>query len=1457
MKLLKWKIGAGVLAVVVAASAAAYVLGNSNESVIDSAVKILDSIVPTSFGGDVYEEPEFVDSDSRTNNAFNVVDFGQQGKNGWFYRYGDADRPDRSRQIENFDGQIYYQPGFSGLEMKNNFIHTAEKTAAILEWRAAESGNINLKMAYLKNVNADKNPSYPDGVTIYVYKGQELLKAEKVDALEDTENVFTLDLNDIRVEELESLYFVVAPNSNNAYDGGSLYVAISDKEFSGMPITVDSNRENNNASSIDDFGGQGSNGWTYLVGNMSDGFKTAAIMTEEGYQNYTSPNYVISKNFIHPSINDDAALGWSPAKDGPVEIRMKYTKFEQNDGNPDYPDGVTVSVYKNDKKLYAEKVSVLAKGKAKVSFRKENLQVTKSDKLYFVVSANKNASYDGGCFDIAILDREGAVDENSIVVDEPETRQNVANVMTDFGKQGENGWFFQEGYGNLPFTAYNINTFNEAEDRYEDPSYLEIKRDYVNTGTQGRSAVIKWRVAQNGTVRIDASYTKLKNEDKNPSWPDGTCVSIYHNETLLTQENFAADTAKEVTKRLDVASVNVARDDYITMVINGKDNNAYDGGNYEFKIMTTSGLVGMTEKDVNPSYDRKINNNADCIDDFGKQGNNNFYFQYGYNNDPFFAVNVERYDEDERRYITKDGLEIKNDYIIPGKNGKNANVKWVASEDTSVDIYCTYSKLLNEDKNPSWPDGVYVFLMKNDQILSSEEFAPLTDEVVTSDLSQYNVELKAGDTITLVVDGKDNTAYDGGNYSLAIEDRKRHSIKLKNNAEENEANLKADFGPQGSNGWYYAEGTSIASLDYGLEFDKAKNAYFSAKRPNLEIKADFVQPRKRALAVYQWVAAKDGKIDIDGNYCKFGHQDPNTAYPDGTVIFVYINNRVLLHEKVDVLQGEGHDVFKNINISELKVKAGDVLSFAVGMKENNAWDGGRYEINISDSENISIVPGDETRENRTTLGAIPDMDQGTDGWWFSEGTTVADSKVLRRMNDDKSAYLSGKSNGLEMKKDYVHTGDKTNPMYRWCVAQDGQIDIETGYVKFGHNDGNPSWPDGVTLKILKNEENLVSDIAVAVFQGDGNDNTVNTSLSKVDVKRGDIITFIIDANENNAWDAGKLSVRISPTAAERNSNVANLANDFGPQGSNGWYYGQCEWNGVDFAELSYNEAEQAYIGNAKPILKKDYVEPGNWKNAAYMWVAAVDGKIKVKGSYTQYANTADPEANGTCMRIFVDGAERKWLGDNTMGKHENDGTEYFDETYTVKKGDKIIFAVNPEGSDALDGGCLSVDITEVEEVIEEGRTNETVLMDDFTGEQGKNGWSYGYCDWDGSGFTEISFDNENGRYFGDGVELKADWVHPGDGGWRSAAYKWKAATTGTIHIFGSYTKYEYTEGDGISLRVIIPGVEGDHWQKGNSGDVLDFDYTVYVNAGDEIVFAINPEGNNANDGGKLAVVIAE
>ncbi|MDE7131262.1 MAG: carbohydrate binding domain-containing protein [Lachnospiraceae bacterium] len=171
----------------------------------------------------------------------------------------------------------------------------------------------------------------------------------------------------------------------------------------------------------------------------------------------------------------------------------------------------------------------------------------------------------------------------------------------------------------------------------------------------------------------------------------------------------------------------------------------------------------------------------------------------------------------------------------------------------------------------------------------------------------------------------------------------------------------------------------------------------------------------------------------------------------------------------------------------------------------------------------------------------------------------------------------------------------------------------------------------------------------------------------------------------------------------------------------------------------------------------------------------------------------------------------------------------------------------------------------------EDRTNVANLKDDFSEKQGSKGWYYGSADWDGKNFTELSYNAGESKYTGENdLAVGADFVHPGAG--PNAAYKWIAAETGTIEITGEYVKFansEDSEANGVVLRIVkgTDGLgEGDVNQKffsnaAQKGGITDeekvpISVSLEVNKGDEILFLVNPEGNNSYDGGKLSISIA-
>ena len=205
-------------------------------------------------------------------------------------------------------------------------------------------------------------------------------------------------------------------------------------------------------------------------------------------------------------------------------------------------------------------------------------------------------------------------------------------------------------------------------------------------------------------------------------------------------------------------------------------------------------------------------------------------------------------------------------------------------------------------------------------------------------------------------------------------------------------------------------------------------------------------------------------------------------------------------EKVKVLNGDGNDNVLDFSFEKQAVKRGDKISFQISCDKNNAWDAGRLSVAIEEVLPLNRTPGDD---NNTVLGNISSIDQGTDGWWFVEGTNLSNVRLLTRRNDDGSAYLSSRDSGLEMKKDYVHPGSVQNPIYQWVVKDDGTLDVKGSYTKFGHNDSNPDYPDGVTLVIYQNGDELFNQ-NIKALQGDGNDNKVDFLFKDLEVKSGDI-----------------------------------------------------------------------------------------------------------------------------------------------------------------------------------------------------------------------------------------------------------------------------------------------------------------------------------------------------------------
>lgn len=164
------------------------------------------------------------------------------------------------------------------------------------------------------------------------------------------------------------------------------------------------------------------------------------------------------------------------------------------------------------------------------------------------------------------------------------------------------------------------------------------------------------------------------------------------------------------------------------------------------------------------------------------------------------------------------------------------------------------------------------------------------------------------------------------------------------NQRSNIADLINDFGIQGNNGWYYGYGTSDSDFSLAA-YDEVGLKYFQLGIDGFEIKSNFVHPAVSKGAIYKWVVGEDGKIDLTGKYTKSIQSDSNPSWPDGVKLKIYHNSQIIKEDVVEV--SNTTDIIDNININKLDVKEGDNIYFIITANVNNAWDGGKLDININ------------------------------------------------------------------------------------------------------------------------------------------------------------------------------------------------------------------------------------------------------------------------------------------------------------------------------------------------------------------------------------------------------------------------------------------------------------------------------------------------------------------------------
>ncbi|QNK59399.1 discoidin domain-containing protein [Paenibacillus sp. PAMC21692] len=139
----------------------------------------------------------------------------------------------------------------------------------------------------------------------------------------------------------------------------------------------------------------------------------------------------------------------------------------------------------------------------------------------------------------------------------------------------------------------------------------------------------------------------------------------------------------------------------------------------------------------------------------------------------------------------------------------------------------------------------------------------------------------------------------------------------------------------------------------------------------------------------------------------------------------------------------------------------------------------------------------------------------------------------------------------------------------------------------------------------------------------------------------------------------------------------------------------------------------------------------------------------------------------------------------------------------------------------------------------------------FGSTQGEQGWHY--QEWDGSNYTDMTWDAVNGRWTGSYSNnlIMSNVQHPDVA---DSVRKWIAPMDGTVNIRahnGRIATSSSAGGDGVQVRVLYensPLWPSSGWQYVGGNDTISMpERTIRVAAGDAIYFIVNQYGNNISD----------
>lgn len=291
-----------------------------------------------------------------------------QGANQWSYKYS-SDLTTYSNMTYNASGTFW-----EGLDAKvaSTWMHPNNAAAAVRAWTAPSTGSVTV----FGTAKKDPTAANGNGVRVKILKnGTQLWPASGWQTIAATDTTGYAYSVPTTVAAGDVIYFVVDSNGEHSYDT---------TDFSS---TIAYGSSYNSASGFSST--QGANQWSYQY--TADG-TTYSNMTWDAANTYwTGSAAIVASTWMHPNNAAYAARVWTAPTSGTVNVTGAAAKLPTTGpGN-----GVNVKIMKNGTQVWPASGWQFIAGTNTTGYTYNfNATVNAGDKLYFLLDANGEHSYD-------------------------------------------------------------------------------------------------------------------------------------------------------------------------------------------------------------------------------------------------------------------------------------------------------------------------------------------------------------------------------------------------------------------------------------------------------------------------------------------------------------------------------------------------------------------------------------------------------------------------------------------------------------------------------------------------------------------------------------------------------------------------------------------------------------------------------------------------------------------------------------------------------------------------------------------------------------------------------------------------------------------------------------------------------------------------------------------------------